>query len=46
MIGGVSLLTQTPVGRRFFYKGRKHSDAEFNHGVCPDCLRKEMRRFV
>jgi K+-sensing histidine kinase KdpD len=23
---------------------RKHSDAEFNHGVCPDCLRKEMRR--
>lgn len=19
---------------------RKHSDAEFNHGVCPDCLRK------
>lgn len=25
---------------------RKHSDAEFNHGVCPDCLRKEMRRFV
>ena len=23
---------------------RQHSDAEFNHGVCPDCLRKEMRR--
>ena len=23
---------------------RKHSEAEFNHGVCPDCLRKEMRR--
>jgi K+-sensing histidine kinase KdpD len=25
---------------------RKHSDAEFNHGVCPDCLRKEMRRLT
>jgi K+-sensing histidine kinase KdpD len=25
---------------------RKHSDAEFNHGVCPDCLRKEMRRLA
>jgi K+-sensing histidine kinase KdpD len=25
---------------------RKHSDAEFNHGVCPDCLRKEMTRLV
>jgi K+-sensing histidine kinase KdpD len=23
---------------------RKHSDADFNHGVCPECLRKEMRR--
>jgi K+-sensing histidine kinase KdpD len=25
---------------------RKHSDAEFNHGVCPDCLPKEMRRLA
>jgi len=25
---------------------RKHSDAEFNHGICPDCLRKEIRRSV
>lgn len=25
---------------------RKHSDAEFNHGVCPECLRKEMRRLA
>jgi K+-sensing histidine kinase KdpD len=25
---------------------RKHSEAEFNHGVCPDCLRKEMRRLM
>jgi signal transduction histidine kinase/FixJ family two-component response regulator len=25
---------------------RRHSDAEFNHGVCPDCLRKEMRRLA
>lgn len=23
---------------------RKHSDAEFSHGVCPDCFRKQMRR--
>lgn len=23
---------------------RKHSEAEFNHGVCPDCLRREMKR--
>ena len=23
---------------------RQHSDAAFNHGVCPDCLRKQMRR--
>jgi K+-sensing histidine kinase KdpD len=23
---------------------RQHSDAEFSHGVCPDCLRKEMGR--
>jgi hypothetical protein len=23
---------------------RRHSDAEFNHGVCPDCLRREMGR--
>ena len=25
---------------------RRNSDAEFNHGVCPDCLRKEMRRLA
>jgi len=25
---------------------RKHSDAEFNHGVCPDCLQKEARRLA
>lgn len=23
---------------------RKHSEAEFNHGVCPNCLRREMRQ--
>jgi len=25
---------------------RTHSDAEFNHGVCPDCFSKEMSRLV
>jgi K+-sensing histidine kinase KdpD len=25
---------------------RSHSDAEFNHGVCPDCMRREMRRLM
>jgi K+-sensing histidine kinase KdpD len=25
---------------------RRHSDAEFSHGVCPDCLRKEMGRLA
>jgi len=25
---------------------RKHTEAEFNHGVCPDCLRKEMGRLA
>jgi K+-sensing histidine kinase KdpD len=24
----------------------KHSDAEFNHSVCPDCLRKELGRLA
>ncbi len=23
-----------------------HSDAEFSHGVCPDCFEKEMKRVV
>jgi PAS domain S-box-containing protein len=23
---------------------RKHSEANFSHGICPDCLRKEMSR--
>lgn len=23
---------------------RRHSHAQFNHGVCPDCLRKETKR--
>jgi hypothetical protein len=25
---------------------RKHSEAEFNHGVCPDCLQKERKRLA
>jgi PAS domain S-box-containing protein len=25
---------------------RKHSEAEFSHCICPDCLRKEMRRLA
>jgi hypothetical protein len=25
---------------------RKHSEADFNHGVCPACLQKEMRRLA
>jgi len=25
---------------------RKHSDAEFNHGVCPVCLQKEVMRLT
>jgi K+-sensing histidine kinase KdpD len=25
---------------------RKHSDAEFNHGVCPDCFRKVVQETV
>jgi PAS domain S-box-containing protein len=25
---------------------RRHSEAEFSHGICPDCLRKEMKRLA
>ena len=24
----------------------KHTDAEFSHGICPECYKKEMDKFV